>query len=185
MKKLVSLALMMSLILGTTIYGTYSCLSSGIAADSNIKITIGSLKLQEEGSTDWEYTGVAEKDAYNTGVDEELINQAKEKKDNEFSVVKPGDIFTKKVTVKNSGNLNERIDVKDVSSEAGNEFVGFSIVEGAVQQEVLKPGQTITFTIQAKVKQFSSDENKANEGKNLDFNKKILEISGSQINELK
>ena len=163
-KKFVSLTLISVLILGTTIYGTYSYFSSKVNVNSNIKITVGNLKLQEEGSTNWEYAGVAEKGSYSK-FDKSLVDQA-QGKDNNFTIVKPGDVFTKNVTVKNTGSLNERITIKDVSSEAGNGFVEFSITDGLVQQAILKPGEAKTFIIKAQIRSSSSTgEIDPNEGK--------------------
>lgn len=184
MKKLCLLILAVVIVACASIFGTYAYFTSKAEVKSNLIIKTGNLKLEEVSGAVWEYKGVMETGTYSLH-DASLVNQATPGETENFITIKPGDIFEKKVTIKNTGSLTEKITVTDLSSEIENEFVTFSIIDGLGAEAVLRPDETKVFTIKATVASgILNGDNNENQNMELNFEQIILEINGKQLNDL-
>lgn len=183
-KKTAIIILAFLAVIFTSVFGSYAYFTSNASIKSNLIITTGNLKLEEVEGASWEYSGVVETDTYNS-YDKALVDQSNSLEKDNFTLVKPGDKFVKIVTIKNTGSLTQKLEIKDLSSEISNDLVKFSIEDGLSNNVVLNPSETRSFTIVATItSSISNGENNINQDKAMNFEEIILEISGKQMNDL-
>lgn len=183
-KKTAIIILAFLAVIFTSVFGSYAYFTSNASIKSNLIITTGNLKLEEVEGASWEYRGVVETDTYNL-YDKALVDQSNSLEKDNFTLVKPGDKFVKTVTIKNTGSLTQKLEIKDLSSEISNDLAKFSIEDGLSNNVVLNPNEARSFTIVATItSSISNGENNINQDKSMNFEEIILEISGKQMNDL-
>ena len=160
------------LILGGTILGTKSWLKDSKDMNTDLIINTGSFELSINNSLPWE---VLTKD-------ETEIDDAN--RGNEFTNVRPGDVFKKSIAIKNEGTLKQHLTIDDVSDKIETEY--FTILyEGleAVHDKQINSKETkeIVVTISTKA-DLMNKENHSGKPINLSSIVPKKTIEANQIN---
>lgn len=101
-KKITALLLAAALTVGVGSYGTYAYFTDEDKLSENVNITMGILDIESEWVGQWKVTSVGNEAEKKTS----LLPNIEFSDDLDYRFVKPGDYFTRKVTIKNVGNLN-------------------------------------------------------------------------------
>ena len=104
-KKITALLLAAALTTGVGAYGTYAYFSDEAKVSENVNITMGKLDIEADWSGLWNVTSVGSEAEKKIGSGTTIPGGPKSN-DLDYQFVKPGDYFTRKVTIKNIGNLN-------------------------------------------------------------------------------
>ena len=181
-----SILLLALLFIGMATYGTYAYFTDSTSVDGNIKLTTGTVKL-EQSKANWKYNKNG-----NTAIDQQESELA-------FTNVQPGDSFTKKVKVQYKGTLDGTVKVNQFTPEQNSNGIDFKIeVDGAdvtkngverpvVKDETFTVTLTATLPIEKEESHSASNSNRNNQvNKVIDLTEleKAVEISVVQLGEL-
>lgn len=176
--KTVAFMLAATLLVGGTFMGTKALFTDNVTANNDLVITMGNLNLDiVEGK--WENTNPGQE-----------TTQGEGEKSNEFSNAKPGDVFRKKITVKNEGSLKRKLSISKTGRHPilpqGMSFDDAELME--LDGLVLRAGEVsheyyITLTIDKSLGGVYEEEgyNKANQP-TFEFNG-IYEMKAEQTDE--
>lgn len=160
--KTIAYALAATLLVGGTFAGTKAWFTASGEVDSGLVVTTGSMGLEVNSEKNWT---VIEEDGYQT----EITNKTN---GNDFKNAKPGDTFEKIVTIKNTGSLNQVLEVSGGSID-NKKNENFTVtLEGLDKiQGVLNAGSNNTKQFKIKVatnvdNMKSNDSDISNDGEN-------------------
>lgn len=160
--KTIAYALAATLLVGGTFAGTKAWFTASGEVDSGLVVTTGSMGLEVNSEKNWT---VIEEDGYET----EITNKTN---GNDFKNAKPGDAFEKIVTIKNTGSLDQVLEVNGGSID-NTKNKNFTVtLEGLDKiQGVLSAGSNNTKQFKIKVatnvdNMKSNDPDITNDGEN-------------------
>lgn len=152
-RKLAIVALFLSLMFGASIYGTYAYFKSSAQISGNVTVTTGNIKVEALNTDAWKY--VPDQNNPDINGNGNFSGQA----DLNVNNIRPGDAFTKTVTVRNAGSLTQNLTLvkgNALASLAGSPF-RFTISSNVSLQDLpdgsgwtlnnVKPGQEIIITL--------------------------------------
>ena len=181
MKKNKTIGFMMAavLLVGGTFMGTKALFTDKATASNDLVITMGNLDINTKEEP-WEVTT-------STDTGTEVTKEA-----SKITDAKPGDRFLKKVTIKNDGSLNQKLDIKrtgDSDDYPNTIKVGQTIEK--LNGAVLEPGKSVDTYIEVAIDKNMGGEYEGKDSQNLsskakfDFNKltQMFEINATQTNE--
>lgn len=181
MKKNKTIGFMMAavLLVGGTFMGTKALFTDKATASNDLVITMGNLDINTKEEP-WEVTT-------STDTGTEVTKEA-----SKITNAKPGDRFLKKVTIKNDGSLNQKLDIKrtgDSDAYPNTIKVGQTIEK--LNGAVLEPGKSVDTYIEVAIDKNMGGEYEGKDSQNLsskakfDFNKltQMFEINATQTNE--
>lgn len=172
--KTIGFMLAATLLVGGTFMGTKAWFTDQAEANANLTITTGSMDL-EVSEGDWTKVGDSE---------------STPESGNTFTNVRPGDKFTKTVTVTNEGTLKQKLSVTggDKKADAPDDYFTVETTAKDLEKDTVEGnGGEKTFNITVKVegnKMSSDKDNKDNEKSTFDLNKYMnqITINADQIN---
>ncbi len=149
-----ALLLLALLLIGVASYGTYAYFTSSTNIASDITLSTGTVSLDKSVTSDWTYSSLKKSDNAkidDTNADNNLTVKASDS--NAYSNLRPGDYYTKTVTVEYTGTvaakLTANVDGADanVAQATANGFEFKTTVDGLTNGAVVQPGATATITL--------------------------------------
>lgn len=186
-KKSLPLLLLALLMISVGAYGTRAYFSDSKEQTGDIQIELGSVNV-EFTSEKWIYTG------NNPDIE---VNKAKIAPNSQIELkstvnnARPGDTFTRKFTLKNTGTLTQKVVIQNTFNTDDKRYnltvnpTGTPIVTNPPKfhELTLAPGQkaeaVLTFTVSKELKQTSLVEANAN---TIDFLQEVINVNATQTN---
>lgn len=196
-KKIATLLLVGTLVVSGGVLGTKAWFTSKADATSNLRVTMGTLKLENVGDDIWT---VENKENIDTDMVTEIDNP---NENNDYTNVRPGDKFVKTVTLKNVGSLRSYVTLSTRHSVLPDELRGMLSLDIYKNGEymifddpiTMEPKEEVEFRIESSLdgpwmgNEVQGPDENNNAGKYhqilvdfLDSDVDIIEIEGTQVN---